>query len=246
MEDAGKPTSPYPPLISSAKKRAFFRAASGRYGCRRRPADLGGGAGGVIPDPIAKGLTNLLRRSGFANDDLVGVKPGNLLIGQGQQFAQDLFVMLAEAVGGDFIAVRPSGKFYWKPGDIEFADRLVPDPPDGSALAQMRMGYGLVQGEDRRGGHTLRFQRRDGRVAARKAAEPALDDVLERRIVVASRPRRVEARIIGQLRHVHRFDHLLPLIRHHHDRDEFVVSVSEHSSGPAVRMKRARALRSER
>src|SRR5215472_6524964 len=26
----------------------------------------------------------------------------------------------------DFIAVRPSGKFYWKPGDIEFADRLVP------------------------------------------------------------------------------------------------------------------------
>src|SRR5262245_65855053 len=107
------------------------------------------GAGSVIPDPIAKGLTNSLRRSGFANDDLVGVKPGNLLIGQGQQFAQDLFVMLAEAVGGDFIAVRPSGKFYWKPGDIEFADRLVPDPPDGSALAQMRMGYGLVQGEDR-------------------------------------------------------------------------------------------------
>src|SRR5215471_20957974 len=40
-EGAGKATSPYPPLISSAKKRAFFCAASGRYGCRRRPADLG-------------------------------------------------------------------------------------------------------------------------------------------------------------------------------------------------------------
>src|SRR5215467_7660567 len=154
--------------------------------------------------------------------------------------------MLAEAVGGDFIAVRPSGKFYWKPGDIEFADRLVPDPPDGSALAQMRMGYGLVQGEDRRAGHTLRFQRRDGRVAARKTAEPALDDALERRIVVASRPRRVEARIIRQFGHIHRLDHLVPLIGHHHDRDELLAPVSEHSGGPAVRMERARALGSKR
>src|SRR5262245_12146682 len=104
--------------------------------------------------------------------------------------------MLAEAVGGDFSAIRPSGKFYWQPGDIEFADRLVPDPPDGSALAQMRMGHGLVQGEDRRAGHALRLQRRDSRIAARKAAEPVLNDVLERRIVVASPPRRIEARII--------------------------------------------------
>ena len=45
--------------------------------------------------------------------------------------------MLAEAVGGDFAPVRPTGKFYWQPGDIEFADRLVPHPPDGSALTQM-------------------------------------------------------------------------------------------------------------
>ena len=43
--------------------------------------------------------------------------------------------MLAEAVGGDFVPVRPSGKFYWQPGDIEFADRLVPDPPDRSVAA---------------------------------------------------------------------------------------------------------------
>src|SRR5215510_7246925 len=99
-----------------------------------------------------------LRRDRFANDDLVRVKAGNLLIAQGQQFAQDLFVMLAEAVGGDFAPVRPPGKFYWQPGDIEFPNRLVPDPPDGSTLAQMLMGHGLVQGEDRRAGHTLRLQ----------------------------------------------------------------------------------------
>src|SRR4029077_15513782 len=54
----------------------------------------------------------------------------------------------------------------------------------------------------------------------RKAAEPALDDVLERHIVVASGARRVEARIMLQFWHVHRLDHLLPLIRHQHDRDE--------------------------
>src|SRR5262245_66018999 len=103
--------------------------------------------------------------------------------------------MLAEAVGGDFAPVRPSGKFYWQPGNIEFPNRLVPDPPDGSALAQMRMGHGLMQGENRRAGHTFRFQRHDGRLAARKTAEPALDDVLERRVIVASGPRRVEARM---------------------------------------------------
>src|SRR5262249_10666499 len=116
--------------------------------------------------------------------------------------------MLAEAVGGDFAPVRPSGKFYWQAGDIELAARLVPDPPDSSALAQMRMGHGLVQGEDWRAGHTLCLQRRDSRIAARKAAEPALNDVPERHIVVASPLRRIEARIIRQFRHVHRLDHL--------------------------------------
>src|SRR5262245_65815627 len=104
--------------------------------------------------------------------------------------------MLAEAAGGDFASVRPSGKFYWQPGDIEFADRLVPDPPDGSALAQMRMGHGLVQGEDWRAGHTLRLQRRDSRIAARKAAEPALNDVLEARTIIPTHPRRMSARDI--------------------------------------------------
>src|SRR6516165_8082507 len=92
----------------------------------------------------------------------------------------------------------------------------------------------------------IRLQRRNGRIAGRKTGEPALDDVLERRIVVASGPWRVEARIIRQFRHVHRLDHLVPLIRHYHDRDKFVASVSEHSSRPAVRMERARALWSER
>src|SRR5262245_65596540 len=116
--------------------------------------------------------------------------------------------MLAEAVGGDFAPVRPSGKFYWQPGNIEFPNRLVPDPPDGSTLAQMRMGHGLVQGEDRRAGHTLRLQRRDRRIAARKAAEPALNDVLERRIVVASPPRGIEARILRQFPYVPCRQHL--------------------------------------
>src|SRR5262245_34860618 len=34
--------------------------------------------------------------------------------------------MLAEAVGGDFAPVRPSGKFHRQPGDVELADRTVP------------------------------------------------------------------------------------------------------------------------
>jgi hypothetical protein len=85
--------------------------------------------------------------------------------------------MLAETVGGDSAPVLPSGKFHRQPGDVELADRLVPDPPDGSALAQMRMGHGLVHAENRRAGHTFRFQRRNRGVAARKTAEPALDDV---------------------------------------------------------------------
>src|SRR5205823_11636171 len=67
-----------------------------------------------------------------------------------------------------------------QPGDVEFADPLVPDPPDRSALAQMRMGHGLVQSENRSARHTFRLQRRNGRIAARKTAEPALDDGLER------------------------------------------------------------------
>src|SRR5262249_36565186 len=154
--------------------------------------------------------------------------------------------MLAEAVGGDFASVRPSGKFYWQPGDIEFADRLVPDPPDGSALAQMRMGHGLVQGEDWRAGHTLRLQRRDSRIAARQPAHPALNDLLEPLIIVPFPLRRIEARILRQFRNVHRLDHLVPLLRHPHDRAEFVAPVSEPSSRPAVRMERARALWSER
>ena len=65
--------------------------------------------------------------------------------------------MLAETIGSDFAPIHPSGKFHRQPGDVEFADRVVLDPPDGSALAQMRMGHGLVQGENRRAGHTLRF-----------------------------------------------------------------------------------------
>jgi len=80
----------------------------------------------------------------------------------------------------------------------------------------------------------------------RKAAEPALDDVLERHIVVASGARRVEARIMLQFWHVHRLDHLLPLIRHHHDRDELFAPVSEHSSWPTVGMKRACTRRRKR
>src|SRR5260370_7103879 len=138
-----------------------------------------GGPSGLRPACVEKRI---------ANQDLVRVKACNLLIGQGQQLAQELFVMLAETISSDVAAIRPSGKFHRQPGDVEFADRLVPDPPDRSALAQMRMGHGLVQSENRRAGHTFRLQRRNGRIAARKTAEPALDDVLERGIVVPSPP----------------------------------------------------------
>src|SRR5947199_10555624 len=86
----------------------------------------------------------------IANQDLVLVKACNLLIGQGQELAQELFVMLAETISGDVAAIRPSGKFHRQPGDVEFADPLVPDPPDRSALAQMRVGHGLVQSKNRR------------------------------------------------------------------------------------------------
>jgi hypothetical protein len=48
----------------------------------------------------------------------------------------------------------------------------------------MRMGHGLVQSEDRGARHTFRLQRRNGRIAALKTTEPALDNVLERGIVV--------------------------------------------------------------
>src|SRR6516162_11753528 len=104
--------------------------------------------------------------------------------------------MLAETVGSDVAAIHPTGKFHRRPGDVEFADRRVPHAPYGSALAQMRMSHGLVQGENGRARHAFRFQRRDGRVAAGKTTKPALDDGLERSVVVASGARRVEARII--------------------------------------------------
>src|SRR5262249_17172072 len=104
--------------------------------------------------------------------------------------------MLAETIGSDFAPIRPSRKFHWQPGDVEFADRVVPDSPDSPALAQMRVGDRLLQGENRRARHPLRFQRRNGRIAAWKTTEPTLDDVFERCIVIASRPRPVHTRII--------------------------------------------------
>src|SRR5262244_2460085 len=121
--------------------------------------------------------------------------------------------MLAEWIGSDFAPIRPSRKFHRQPGNVEFADRLVLDPPDRPALTQMRMRHSLMQGENRRAWHPLRFQGSNGRIAAWKTTEPSLDDLFERCVVVSPRPRRVEAGIIRQLRHVHRFDHLLPLIR---------------------------------
>src|SRR5262249_61364597 len=111
-------------------------------------------------------------------------------------FVYALSFMRAERSGVVFYPTPPWEKFPGHPGDIEFADRCVLHPPNGSALAQMRMRHGLVEGEDRRTRHTFRLQRRDSRIAARKAAEPALDDLLERRIGVASPPWRVEAAII--------------------------------------------------
>jgi hypothetical protein len=98
----------------------------------------------------------------------------------------------------------------------------------------MRVDHSLADGENRCAEHTLHFQRRDDRITARKTAEPALDDVLKRHNVVASRPRCVEAGIIRQFRHVHRLDHLLPLMRHHHDCDEVFASASKNSRWSAV------------
>ena len=51
--------------------------------------------------------------------------------------------MLAEWIGSDFAPIRPSRKFHRQPGNVEFADRLVLDPPDRPALAQMRFWTGL-------------------------------------------------------------------------------------------------------
>src|SRR5436190_14139343 len=109
----------------------------------------------IFTSPCFRGGRSELRAAcvekRIANQDLVRVKAGNLLIGQGQELAQELFVMLAETIGGDVAAIRPSGKFHRQPGDVEFADPLVPDPPDRSALAQLRLGHGLVEREYRRG-----------------------------------------------------------------------------------------------
>ncbi len=106
----------------------------------------------------------------------------------------------------------------------------------------MRMGHRFGQRQHRRARHTLGFQRGNGGIAAGKAAEPGLDDVLQRLVVVAARPAVGKARILFQLRPVHGLDHLRPLVRHHHDRDEFVALVAEHAGRPAIGMQRAGAL----
>src|SRR6516225_2849325 len=105
----------------------------------------------------------------------------------------------------------------------------------------MRVRNCLMQREYWSARHPFRLQCGHCLLATFELYQPVLDDSLERFIIVASRSWVPKTNIVGQLRHVHRLSHLRPLIRHHHDRDKFIVATTKNASGAAVGMKRAHA-----
>src|SRR5712691_3590416 len=141
--------------------------------------------------------------------------------------------MLAQQIRTERRLFRPLREFGRHARDVECADLPVLDPPHGPAFAQMRVPHRFVQCEDRRAGNTLGFESFHGGLTRREPAEPFLDDFFQRLVVVAPRARRAETRIVRQGRHAHRFDHLRPLVRHHHDRDEIFALAAKYPRGTA-------------
>src|SRR6516164_5830175 len=107
----------------------------------------------------------------------------------------------------------------------------------------MRVRNRLMQREYWSARHAFRLQCGHCLLAAFKLCKPVLDDGLERFIIVTSRSWVPKTNVLGQIWHLHRLCHLLPLIWHHHDRDEFIVATAKNSGGTAIRMKGAHAWR---
>src|SRR5215469_14733398 len=107
----------------------------------------------------------------------------------------------------------------------------------------MRVGNRLMQCEYWSARHTFRLQCSHCLLAAFKLCQPVLDDGLERFIIVTPRSWVPKTNVLSQLWHVHRLRHLWPLIRHHHNRDKFIVATAKNSGGTAIRMKGAHTCR---
>src|SRR5262249_60584023 len=75
-----------------------------------------------------------------------------------------------------------------------------------------------------------------------EASEPGFDDCLQLRIVVAPRPRVLEARVLEQLRHLQCRHELLPLVGERGNVDVPPVATAEQTGWTSVRMLRTTAL----
>jgi len=129
-------------------------------------------------------LRPLAVKDRIANDRLVPIEFFDLRVGKAEDVAQHVLVMLAQTVGGERGRGRPAGKLCRKARNVEFADRLVGDAAHGAPFAQMRVGHGLVQGEDRRAGNALRLKSGHRFFAAGETRKPVLNDGGERSLGV--------------------------------------------------------------
>src|SRR5258708_13220268 len=122
--------------------------------------------------------------------------------------------------------------------DVELADQAVFGLTHRTASPQVRVRDGFVEGKEWGARNAGGFQRGDRGLAVRKCPQPFFDDNFERLVVVAACARAVETGIVGQPRHFHGLNHLLPLMRHNHNGDELFALVTKDASGSTARMER--------
>src|SRR5258708_38299521 len=103
--------------------------------------------------------------------------------------------MVAKEIGMECSVFGPLRELGRHAGDVEFADQPVLDSTHGLALAQMRMRHRLIQCQYWSAGNSLDFESFKSGFARRELAEPLLNNVFQRLVIVSPRARRAETRI---------------------------------------------------